>query len=226
MTKNHMKRLSAPRTWKTERKTKPFITRPNPGSHTLDLCVSINTFLKEYVQIVETTREVVYLLRHTEVLVNQSRVYDKKRQVGFLDVVSIPEHDTYYLLTVNNHGVLEAIKHEEHPDEYFDKITEKTTVKEGKTQYGTLAGRSILLDTAEHPTKATVRLSKTGNVKNVYPFQAGSPAFIFKGSHAGTQGTIDHIENDEVVIENDGNTTRTKIQYAVVTGNKRPSIDL
>jgi len=226
MTKNHMKRLSAPQTWKTERKTRPFITRPNPGSHSYDLCVSINTFLKEYTDHADTTKEVIYLLRNTEVHINQARVYDKKRQIGFLDVLHVPEHETTYLVSINPNGTLKPILLDEHPDEYFDKITTKKTVKGGKSQYGTLLGRTIILDTPEHPTKATIRLTKTGNIKNVYPLQKESPAFIFKGKHAGKKGKIHTIKDDEVILENDDENIQTKKEYIITTGNKRPSIDL
>lgn len=226
MTKNHMKRLSAPQTWKTERKTKPFITRPNPGSHSYDLCVSINTFLKEYINEVETTKEVVYLLRNTEVKINEARVYDKRRQIGLLDVLSIPEHDTHYLVSINPNGTLKPIQLEEHPGEYFDKIQNKKTVSGGKTQYGTLLGRTIILDTAKHPTKATIRLTKTGSVKNVYPLKEEAPAFTFKGKHAGKTGKIQEIKEDEVILETDNGTIQTKKEYILTTGNKRASVDL
>jgi|APHM01.1.fsa_nt_gi Ribosomal protein S4E len=137
MTNNHLKRITAPKTWKVERKTDPFVTKPNAGAHSYDLCVSINTFFKQYTDVTTTTKETSYLLTHETVEVNGTAVDDHRHQVGFLDVVDIPHANTHFLVSINKSGQLKAIKHDEPLDERFDKITGKRHISGGQTQLTT-----------------------------------------------------------------------------------------
>jgi small subunit ribosomal protein S4e len=226
MVKNHLKRLNAPKTWAIQRKTQPFVTRPNPGSHTYDLCVSINTFLKEYTDIVHTTKETKYLLKNNDVYVNDTRVDDHKHQIGFLDVLDIPHADIHILVSVNNKAQLKALHHDE-ISERFDKITGKKHVKGGKTQLTTLNGETFLVDNDDHNTGSTLRFTKAQkSIKNVYEFKENAPAFIFRGKHAGKKGTLTEIRDDLIVLETEDETIQTKKDYTLITGNKRASIDL
>ena len=40
MSSNHLKRLAMPRSWPLPRKTTVWVTRPTPGAHALELCIS------------------------------------------------------------------------------------------------------------------------------------------------------------------------------------------
>ena len=77
MTNNHLKRIKAPRTWQIFRKAYKFISRPNPGGHSYELAVSLNTFLKELAGVSQTTKDTKYLLTHKGVEVNGKRKRDE-----------------------------------------------------------------------------------------------------------------------------------------------------
>ena len=49
MGKNHTKRISAPRTWDTDRKATKFVTKQSPGQHPKMLSYPINVLLKEII---------------------------------------------------------------------------------------------------------------------------------------------------------------------------------
>ena len=51
MVRNHIKRLAAPKTWPIHRKAYSWIAKPSSGTHSLDSCVSIGTFLKNEAKI-------------------------------------------------------------------------------------------------------------------------------------------------------------------------------
>jgi len=57
MTKNHLKRLNTPKTWKILRKEEKFVTRPNSGAHKQELGMSINTFFKTVLKRTITTKD-------------------------------------------------------------------------------------------------------------------------------------------------------------------------
>jgi len=227
MTKNHLKRITAPKTWKVERKTKPFVTKPNPGAHSYDLCVSINTFLKQYTGLTQTTKETKYLLTHETLEINGKAIEDHAHQVGFLDVIDIPHAEKHFLVSVNQKGQLSPIEHDEAIKERFDKITGKKHVTGGKTQLTTLNGETFLVDDDSHKTESTIRFTKAKkSIKNVYPYKEEAPAFIFQGKHAGRKGSIAAIGDDQIIIETEDEEIQTEKDYTIVTGNKQPSVDL
>ena len=227
MTKNHLKRITAPKTWKVERKTQPFVTKPNPGAHSYDLCVSINTFFKQYTGLTTTTKETTYIITEETVEINGREIDDKAHQVGFLDVVDIPHADKHFLVSVNAKGQLKPIEHDEPIKERFDKITGKQTVTGGQTEYTTLNGETFLLDDDTHSTDSTIRFTKAQkSIKNVYGFEEDVPAFIFRGKHAGSNGTLVAVGDDQILLDAGDEEIQTEKDYTIVTGNKRPSIDL
>ncbi len=228
MTKNHLKRITAPKTWKVERKTKPFVTKPNPGAHSYDLCVSINTFLKQYVELTTTTKETKYILTHETIEVNGEPIDDHAHQVGFLDIVDIPHADKHFVVSVNDKGQIQPIQHDDEPEERFDKITGKRHISGGQTQLTTLNGETFVVDDDSHETESTIRFTKAQkSIKNVYPYKEGAPAFIFRGKHAGRNGELTAIGDDQIIIKtDDDHEIQTEKDYTIVTGNKQPSIEL
>ena len=51
MVKRHLKSISTPSTWDIDRKKTKFITRPAPGAHPLNAGYSLDTILKNILNI-------------------------------------------------------------------------------------------------------------------------------------------------------------------------------
>ena len=64
MTKHHMKRVAAPKSWNILRKSGIFITRPKSGAHTLARAMPVGVWLKEIFGIAKTERDVRNILLH------------------------------------------------------------------------------------------------------------------------------------------------------------------
>ena len=109
MVKNHLKRIAAPRTWRIARKKTVYITRANPGAHKKDLSLSLSLMMREMVKVAKSSKEVVHILHHKEVLVDGKRVRDKKRSIGLMDVVNFPELGEAYRITLDIKGKLAAV---------------------------------------------------------------------------------------------------------------------
>src|SRR3989338_4879108 len=110
MVKRHLKRIAAPRRWHIQRKANVFITRPNPGAHSLELGLSLNTMLKDLIKVARTTREVKGILNTKEVLVDGKRRKDVHHLVGFMDVIEIPQTNQAFRISFDGHGRLVAVK--------------------------------------------------------------------------------------------------------------------
>lgn len=227
MVKNHLKRIKSPRTWNILRKTHKFISKPNPGGHKLEQAVSINTFLKEILKVTKTTKETKYLLTHKEVKINGNKKKDEKHQVGFLDVVTLPDKKKY-LCTINKKGLLDA--KEVKKDETFLRITGKTILKQGRIQINSLSGINIFVDKkegAKYKIGDTLLINaSTKEVKEHFPRQKNMTGFIFTGKHAGKQGLIKEISQGEVTIKTEKDEFETHKEYVLITGKTKPVIEL
>src|SRR3989344_6450651 len=111
----HIKRLAAPKTWPIERKKTKWVTRPNPGSHPLERCLSLNFVLKEMLQYAKTSREVKKILNQEKISVDSKVRKDPHFPVGLLDVLTIKDTNEHFRVFLNKKGklMLHKIKKEE-----------------------------------------------------------------------------------------------------------------
>ena len=65
---NHLKRLAMPRSWPLPRKTSIWVTRPTPGSHSLELCMPISLVIRDVLGYAHSTREVRHILHNGNAL--------------------------------------------------------------------------------------------------------------------------------------------------------------
>lgn len=218
MVKQHLKRIALPRTWSVPRKPrepKVFVSRPNPGK-SLMLGISINTFLKELAQIVDTKREVKEILRYKHVYVNQTLVRDEKFPVGLFDVVHIAESEVQFRLTLSTNGKLAAIEiPAAEKDTLPKRIENKTIIRGGKLQFNLFGSGNIL--TTEKASVGDVFLLTKGKITKTISLQKGETAMLIAGRHCGKKGTIVAIEDSAIVLDVDGKhiTTLKRYAYAV-----------
>lgn len=229
MVKNHMKRITAPKKWQVLRKTTKFITKPNPGGHKLDLSLSINTFLKEVVELTKTTKETKYLLTKQEVLVNGVRKRSHKHQVGVLDVVTVPSANKSFRLTVSEKGKLlakELVKDES--EKTIVKISGKTMMPKGKLQINTASGINILEDVKkakDHKIGDSLIISlKDKKIKDHIKSEKGSLVLVLTGKHSGKKGTIEDVQGKVIKIKTETETFETNKEYVLVTGKTKEEV--
>jgi len=105
----HLSRSRAPKNWPIKRKETKWTTRPKPGTHSLDRCITFNLVIKEMLNYASTTREVRYILNTKSVLVNKKPVVDSHLSIGFMDIVEIPSTKEAYRMILNKEGKFELI---------------------------------------------------------------------------------------------------------------------
>ena len=78
----HVKRLAAPKYLHIGRKVNAYVTKPNPGRHTLDSSIAISTVLKEKLGVASSAREARRILKSSSVEVNGKVVRDSRYPLG------------------------------------------------------------------------------------------------------------------------------------------------
>ena len=106
MAQHHLKRITMPKTWPVKRKGITFITRPLPGTTTLNLGFSLATLMKDILGMCHTSKEVMAILHNQEVLVDGIRRREPRTLVGFMDVISFPAIKKQFRILLTQQGML------------------------------------------------------------------------------------------------------------------------
>ena len=85
----YLKRLAMPKTWRIKRKGTVFITRPNPGPHSMGLSMPLNLIIRDILGYAENKREVRKVLMNNNVMVDGVRRKNHKLPVGLMDTIEI-----------------------------------------------------------------------------------------------------------------------------------------
>ncbi|MBL7100879.1 MAG: 30S ribosomal protein S4e [Nanoarchaeota archaeon] len=197
MVKRHLSRLAAPTSWPIKRKGMKWITRPNPGPHTLKTCISLNLVIKNILKYAKTTKEVKKILDEGKVLVDKKMIKDYKFPVGVMDILEIPETKEYFKVLYNTKGKFIVVKiSSEEAKLKIAKITGKTILKGKKIQLNFYNGRNLLVDKDSFKVGDTLILSMGDKVavKKHIQFEKGALVYLIEGKYKGMSGKIEDIK--------------------------------
>lgn len=226
MAKNHLKKLSAPKTWPIERKKTKFITRPNPGGHRMMFGMPLATVMTELVKCAKTKKEVKSILLNKNILVDGRKRNDEKFIVGLMDTISIKETGEHYRIVLNKKGKITAIKIEEKESSIKPcKITGKSVLKKGLVQLNLVDGRNILVKKDGFKVGDTVIISlPKQEIREHFKLENGMVAYLIGGKHMGDTGVIEAIEGPKIKIKLGGGIYETAKRYAFVVGKDKPAV--
>ena len=71
MSRDHLKRLVAARSWNISRKENVWTPRPMRGKHSLEGAIPISTILRDYLKVCDNNREAKIILHAGEVIIDQ-----------------------------------------------------------------------------------------------------------------------------------------------------------
>ncbi|MBI2650449.1 30S ribosomal protein S4e [Candidatus Woesearchaeota archaeon] len=228
MGKDHLKRLTAPKTWHVKRKGIKYITKPMPGPHSLETGTSLNILLKEALNYAGTTREAKKILNANDVKIDGKTRKNFRFPVGIFDTIEFTNTNEFFRVVMNKKGKLDIIKikKEEAPLKPC-KIAGKTMVR-GKLQLNLSDGRNIFADDSKYKTGDTLLLSLPQEKINRHlKLGKNSTIFLVGGKHIGEIGNVEDVIEDRVIYkDSNGNLIETSKKYAFVVGNEKPSIAL
>lgn len=227
MSKNHIKTIAAPRTWPVKRKSKTFMVKPLPGTHSLKYCLSLNFLLTEILKIAHTKKEVKYILNNKEVLVDAKKRKDMAFPVGLFDSVSISDIKKSFRITLDERGKLKLI----HIDDKeagmkVCKITGKNLIK-NKVQINLYDGKNILAEKNNYKVGDSLVLElPDGKIKDHLKLEKGNTIFLIGGKNPGNIGTIEDITGNKIIYKKGDKVFETLKKYAFVVGKEKPILKL
>ncbi len=222
---SHLKSYAAPKSWTLLRKENKFVTCPKPGAHPLVYSIPIALLLKQTGDA-KTTKEVKYIINEKAVIVDGKEIKDHRFPTGFMDSIHI-KPKTFLRCTLDEKGRLKFITvPETELKKKLSKITGKTTVRKGKTQYNLSDGRNIISDKKYAVGDSLLIETPSQKVIDHYPLTEGNLAFMLSGRHTATTGTIDKIEGDRIWFTSGKEKFETLKKFAFIIGKDKPAVKL
>ncbi len=225
MGKDHLKRIAVPKTWPIERKASVFVMRTQSGK-LQDLSLPLGFVLKEVLGICETSRQAVAMLSEKRVSVDGKIRKGRRYPVGLFDVIELIDAKKAYRLGLGPKGKMVAVEIDlAEKDTRIVRISGKSYVKGGKTQFSFLNGRVALLESAKsYKVGDSILLDASQKVTKHLPFAKGAYVQFIGGKHIGNFGSIKEIDGQKIVVESEGNTFETVKRYAFVVGEKKQEV--
>ncbi len=234
MSKSHIKRIAAPRSWPIPRKKSKWITKPRPGPHSIDRSMPLSLILKDIIRLAENKREVKKILYEGKILINHIIRKDPKFPVGLMDTISIPSINKYYRILFNYKGqlVLHKINKSE-SNIKLSKIINKKILRGKKTQINLYDGYNKIVDKDHYKVGDSVLfdLEKNHIVEHL-KLEKGAYVYLTNGKHIGTTGVIDKVLTSKgtypskIVFKKKNHSFETLKDYAFVIGKEKPLISL
>ena len=191
-TKRHMKRLASPNYMKLQKKVAKFVTKPNPGRHTLKSSLALSTFIKEKLMLARSTREAEKAIKARRIEVNGGVITDPRYPIGFGDIVKIVPSNEKYEIVAGKYGAFEARKGENKEMKRTLKVIGKYLGKKGKIMIRLNNGDIF---PAEKEVKVNDSVVVDGKkISSVIKFEKGAKCLVVKGIHAPESGVIKQIE--------------------------------
>lgn len=222
MSKEHLKRLAALKTWNVKRKGLKFITRLLPGPHSLETGIPISILLKEVLNHANTTKEVKKILNTNQIKIDGKVRKDSRFPVGIFDAIEFANTSEYFRVILNTKGKIDLIKIKKEEALLKPcKIIGKTIVK-GKLQLNLFDGKNILVDNNHYKVGDTLLLSLADRkISKHFELDKKSTILLTGGKHIGEIGNVENIVEDKIIYKNSkGDLIETSKKYAFVVGSE------
>ncbi len=229
MVKRHLKRLTAPKSWKIKRKGITFVTRPNPGMHSKKNSTSINVVLRDMLGYTKTTRDIKMILADKGILVDKIQIKDHRFSVGVMDLIEMPKINKCFRILLNKKGniCLVEIKGNETKIKLC-KIVGKSVIKKGNIQLNLNDGKNMIMDKNNYNTGDTLVVEvPEQKIKEHLKFEKSACVYLSGGKHKGESGIIDEVKDSMIKVKpKSGESFETSKKFAFVIGKEKPIITL
>ena len=232
--RKHLKRFKAPKHWPIHPKENKWTTKPNAGPHAIEGSLPLLLIVRDILGVADNAREAKRIINTGEILVDGRARKDYKFPVGFMDVIEIPKSEKVYRVLPDEKGrlILYPIA-AENKDFKLCKITDKTTIRGGKTQLNLHDGRNQLVDKEYKVGDVVILKVPEQEITDRIVFEKGTMGLITGGKHTGEIGRINKINITKSSMSNtvemeteDKKTFLTLKDYVFVIGKEEPAIAL
>ena len=190
----HIKRLSAPKYFRLNRKEEKFATKPNPGRHTLNESIALIAVVRDKLSIAKNSREAKAVIHSGAIEVNGKAIRAVKYPVGLHDVLYIKSDDSCYVISPGHRGTFEIEKSsKEQASSQAKKVIGKYKAKKGVILLRLHDGSAVSAEGSEAGVNDSVLLSN-GKISKVIKFEKGGNCEVVRGIHAPQSGKIVDIK--------------------------------
>jgi len=216
--KNHLKRITAPKTWTLNRKGGKFTLRPNPGAHSLDKGIPLGSILRDHLKLASTLAEAQKLLNNNDVLVDGKRRKERREIVGLFDIINIPTLKKFFQVNLDKKGRLAVEEVDaKKVNTKICKVIGKTVIKGGKIQLNLYDGKNILTDKKVNVGDSVILGLPKLDIQDILPLKEGVQIFLTQGKHAGSAGKLKSLEGETARYLNEkGKEVETTKKYLYV----------
>lgn len=225
MVQYHLKRLATPKTWLIGRKQNKFIGRPKGSGHSYKLGTSIVTVFRDLLGVVDSAREMRYILFNKELFVDNRKIKSHKFLTGLFDVISIPESDFHYRIVLNDKRRVDVLPvDKKEANLKIRKVISKTMIKGGKVQLNFNDGFNLITD-QKCAVADTILFDTTKNeIKEVLPLKENVPVVLLSGQYLGKTAIVEKVDQSTVFVKFKDKSYETLKDFVFVIGAKEPVI--
>lgn len=225
--KNHLKRISAPKTWILDRQIRTFTIRPKAGAHALSEGISLGAIVRDELKLASTLPETKKVIANNEILVDGKRRTDYRFMVGLFDVVKVPTTKHAYRIILDQKGRIKLVNIPEAESNFkVCKVIGKKVLPGKKIQINLHDGKNILSEVKVNVGDSVVVNLPDFKIKEVLHLTPGSLVFLTQGKHHGDLGKFKEIKGNEAVYIKDDEPVQTAKKYLFVVGKDKPVIEI
>jgi len=225
--KNHLKRISAPKTWILDRQIRTFTIRPKPGAHALSEGLSLGAIVRDELKLASTLTETKKVLANNEILVDGKRRKEYRFMVGLFDVVTVPTLKQSYRVILDQKGRIKIVNVPDGESHIkVCKVVGRTALSGKKLQINLHDGKNIISDVKVKVGDSVVLTLPDYKIKEVLPLTAGATVFLTQGKHHGDLGKFEEIKGAEARYVKGDEHVQTAKEYLFVVGKEKPVIEI
>ena len=234
----HLKRITAPNSYRQKKKELKFSTKVSPGPHKAEKSIPLAIVLRDILDYAAIGKEAKRIISKKEIFVDAKPRTNYKYGVGFMDVISIPKTEDFFRIIIKNKKMTLLQIDRKETNLKICKITEKSKIKKGIIQLHFHDGRNILLDSKDKNSinckvgdSLMISIPKQ-EIKQYLPLDKGACVMITEGKNKGIIGTISLIKKskgfkpDSYIVKTKDKEYITIKPYIFVIGKKEPLITL
>ena len=217
------KRDMLPRVVKIPRKEYFWGVSATPGGHRKDQSLPMLHLLRDYLSVGDKEREISRILTKGLVQLDGKVIKEKRRGIGFMDVVSLPSIKKQYRIIYDKLGRLVPVAETEEGSKFKPrKVVNKVTIKGGKSMLVFHDGTNKVSDLDIETGDVAVFDLSGNSIKNVIKLKEGMKVFLTGGNHVGSIATVKDVEVSRSSASNLVHTEEgfaTVEEYVFPTGN-------
>ena len=164
------------------------------STHNQTSSIPLIVIMRDILHLVQTKKELKKLLSEKQVMVNHNIIRETNYGVSLFDSINIPLIKKNYTASLNEHKkMIFNETSEKSCEKRVFKVIGKKKLAGNTMQINLLSGRNARTKEDVSVDDSILYNTKTNTVEKIIKMSASKKAYVIKGKHIGTSGTIESI---------------------------------